>query len=59
MGEICDINDIPRLLDGNGRDQFGLGESGLNEQGCGINGLDANGKPCELVNIPVSLILME
>lgn len=52
LGEVCDINDIPRLLDGNGRDQFGLGESGLNEQGCGINGLDANGKPCELVNIP-------
>ena len=51
-GEVCELEDIPRLFDENNFDQFGLRPDGFNAFGCNLQGLDRDGNACDADQIP-------
>lgn len=51
-GELCDIADIPRFLNENGEDQFGVKANSFNRFDCSISGRRSDGSICPLNEIP-------
>jgi len=51
-GNVCDINDIPRIFDPlTNRDQFGFSEAGYNSMGCDFYGFRDDGSRCAIEDI--------
>jgi len=49
-GTLCDPEDIPRIVNDKGEDQFGL-KDGLNDKGCSLLGIKADGTPCDVEDV--------